>query len=300
MSHRKPPGFTFLEMLIVTALALAAFGILLQVLRTAKRNASLQYEGSDLHRLQAAFASYGTTNKGWYPGLMSNGQYPLTPFIGKFYYAGSTITDANTGAGATVHRANSYALAVLLETEEIPPELLIASTESGLTTHLAPSALVPATPNTDSPTAGGGPAHGEVTRLNFSYALLQYAVPELKPAWKADAGPRALVASTRLIFTAGASAAAPGRFSSLWTKPGSGKWKGAQVCGDGSVNLADFDAASVASASDTPFGDLKYDAIQFTPLGHDTASVGVFGKSGTGMRNFGANADKGQLGSAND
>ena len=62
----------------------------------------------------------------------------------------------------------------------------------------------------------------------------------------------------------------------------------------------DFDIDSAASPADTPFTRLKYGFSRVHPLGRDTASGGPLWPSGTGMRTFGAAANKGQLGSAND
>lgn len=298
MQRRHAIGLTSLELVIITGLLCVTMGILLQVLRTAHQRARMQYDLAALHGLHTACGDYAATNKGWFPGLMSNGQYPITPFIGHAHYSDTPITDANTGDGATVNRTNGYALAVLLENGGINPAALVSSGETGATTHPEPLAITPATPNTRSPRAG--PGNGEVTHRNLSYALLQYAVPELKPEWRADAHPRALIAGSRLIFCAGADAPRPGRFNSIWTAPGSGRWQGSWISGDGASTLDSFNAAEAASATETPFANLRYGAAEFTPLQSDAGAVGPFGKSGTGMLHFGATAGEGQLGSAND
>lgn len=298
MPQRKPPGFTSLELLLLIAVVLAMIGVLLAVLHGFRKNAALRHEAADLGAMHKACADYGAGNKGWLPGVLANGRYPTRPFVGKCYYAGTSVTDARTGAGAMVHRQNNYAMAALLENNGIAPDLLISRAETGATSHDTPRTMSPARPNTYHAWAQAGV--GEVTHLHLSYALLQYAVPELKEEWKNGADPRAILAGTRLVFTAGSETVVPDRFSSVFSDPAGGLWKGCWVRGDGSTVLDTFDANDIGSAAHTPFANLRYGTLGVTPLRRDDAVVGIFGKSGAGMRNFGAADDKGQIGSANN
>jgi len=268
-------------------------GILVPVLGAAKKNANILKESVNQRNIAMAANVYGTSNKDWLPGLTSRGLYEGKDFEGKYYFGKNTVTDVDSGAGATTDSLNNYAMAVLLDDASTTPMQWLSPGETGANTGGAALSLTAAAPDA----AGrAGPGRGEVTRLNFSYALLQYGTDSLKREWKANQNQQAVVLGTRLIFSEGEGTSAPNKFNTVWTEAQSGRYKGSIVRGDISTSTENFTSADPSST----FGTLKYGSTTFTPSANGTSAVGAFGKTGADLRNFGAAADKGQLGSVND
>lgn len=303
MSIRRTKGFTLIELVVVVLAGVWIVAFLLVLLPGRRHGDSgILKESVNLRNIHVAAATYAAANKDWCPGLDSKGQYATADFVGKYYFAKNTVTNADSGAGAETDALNNYTMAVMLEEGMIAPAQMISPGETGGNTSTTELAITLATPSITGKGAAGA-ANGEVTRLNLSYALLQYGVPSLRNSWKTDQNQQAVVMGTRLIFTDAAATPIADKFNTVWTDAGSGQFKGSLVRGDTSTSTENFKPATLSAT----FGTLKYNlattppsAVTFIPSAHDTTTLGVFGKSGPTLGNFDASATKGQIGSAND
>ena len=190
---------------------------------------------------QGMFA-YGQENKGWFPGIKSDGQpYRGSQTIGHVGTTGSTYR--SSGYGVNPGRR----LAILYELDYFPTTYLISPGDAN---RSLPDTSIPV--GTDN-----------VTRENYSYAMLSFnkqadtgtlwsyaalADPSLLwnasnrgKEWRDTANARAIIMTDRAISDAGTvgnlAAATSTNFHSIWTERGSLEWNGSVQYNDGSVTF---------------------------------------------------------------
>lgn len=309
-SHMR--GFTLAELLVV----LAAVGVLMVVMPVAfsvnqprHRGVGPLKESVNLRNIHAAMATYAASNKDWFPGLTSKGDYISAKFQGKYYSAmpnARSAEDEKNGAGCTLSAGANLALAQLLEEGAITPAQMISPGETNATSHGETKPLMAevtaASSSSQSSTAAepmgdmtSDASAGEVKNHHSSFAMLAYGRDSLKSEWKANQNQQAIVLGTRLIF-GNSSTQTPGAFNSVWTDEGSGTWKGSLVRGDTSTYTEVFASGKL----DDVFGALNYGGITVkSPQTESAKAIGVFGKS-SDMGNFDASEKTGMIGSVLD
>lgn len=319
----KKFGFTLIELLVVISIIALLLGILVPVLGVAKKNANILKESVNLRNIHAAFATYGTSNKDWFPGITSAGKPQgwdtvagaATSFIGKYYAAATNASTATALLNDSISATSDFAQAVIMDESGSTPAQWISpgetSTTGGNAESVAP--LTAAAP----PAAGGVPAitdatTGSVGQANNSFAVLGYGATSLKAEWKSNQNQMAVVAGTRVIGDTAADfdTDASNSFNTVWTDDNSGAYKGSMVRGDTSTTTENFKRSSIRDT----FGTLKYGSI--TGQVAQVATADVVGPyvhadvdgtvvSGIAAGNMGATAttgtlDTGMIGSANN
>ncbi len=299
MSHqiKQPSGFTLIELLVTISIIALLLGILVPVLGTSKKNANILKEAANLRNIHAGLATYGISNKDWFPGLTSAGKpmghggpigKPTRHFLGKYYAAVTNIQALgipNPSNSVSVNTA--YAQAMLLDEGATSPAQWISPGEisrtggNRLPTHVSQTVFeaVP-TKGTSTAThaATAASTTGMVSVYNNSFAVLAYGVSTLKPEWKSNQNSKSVMMASRMIgnsntqFHTGVNTS----FFSVWTDVRSGFWRGAVVRGDSSTTTEDFKHTDPAS----PFGVLKYGSVAATSAGVTAAGqvVGPFAR----------------------
>ena len=237
MSARK--GFTLIELLVVIAIIALLIGLLLPDLAAARISARQVTNSTNLRTIQQGFVIFAQSNKGWFPGVMSDGT------IGTANELNQTINAAYPGDGQTYKTAAQgqtprARMAVLLNDNVVAPASLINPQDEG---------KQPAKPIPAGVTAGSHP--DKLTAANFSYALLMlvdagtannggYAAGgNVKPAgsrgleWRDTINTLAAVASDT-----NKGGDANNNVYSVWTGQGSkGQWSGTIVRNDNSTSF---------------------------------------------------------------
>ncbi len=304
MRKQYPRAFTVVELLVV----LAAVGVLMVVMPFAFyatqprcHGGNIMKESVNLRNIHAAMATYGTTNKDWFPGLTSKGDYISTKFQGKYHSAmpnASNPQNEKNGAGCTLSTGANLAMAQLLDEGMVTPQQLVSPGETNTTSHGEAKPLIqmatpigqPGTPAEPMGDMASDIPAGEVKDCHLSFAMLAYGRVGLKPEWRSNQNQEAIVLGTRLIF-----GNQSGAFNSVWTEEGSGKWRGTVVRGDSSTTNEVF-----ASGHLDVFENLRYGGIPIKSAQTESPNaVGVFGKS-TDMGNFDASEKTGMIGSVQD
>lgn len=324
MSHqvKKSSGFTLIELLVVISIIALLLGILVPVLGVAKKNANVLKEGVNLRNIHAGFATYGTSNKDWFPGIASTGKYQgytgvvgtaaatVADFNGKYYAAMTNATTANAGSTATAD-TTAYAQAVLMDEGASTPAQWISPGETSTTggnvavTH-ATGTVFEATAtkgtSTVTTTATSTSTTGMVSVFNSSYSVLAYGSGTLKTEWKSNQNQQAVVLASRMLGTSATAfdSSAAASFNSVWTDADSGAYKGSVVRGDTSTTTENFKRADPS----TGFGTLKYGSVAGTapvsaakvagPFGQVTVVTGA-ATYGTASTNIGAAQTSGAL-----
>lgn len=305
MNDRRPrEGFTAVELLVV----LAAVGVLMVVMPIAfgithphHHGSGIMKESVNLRNIHLGMETYAATNKDYFPGLTGKGDYVSARFRGEYHGAMPNARDPGEetgGAGCTLSTGTNLAMAQLLEEGLVAPAQLISPGETGLTSRGAAAPMIQAiapdtTANQKVEPAGMMATEtptGEFKDHHFSFAMLAYGRASLKPEWKSNQNPQAVVMATRLIF-----GDRPNAFSSVWTEKGGGTWKGAVVRGDTSTQTEAFSTGHVDSFENLKYGDFKIKSAQT----ESANAVGVFGRSAD-MANFDASEKTGMIGSVND
>ncbi|MEM9753732.1 MAG: prepilin-type N-terminal cleavage/methylation domain-containing protein [Planctomycetota bacterium] len=239
-------GFTLIELLVVISIIALLIAILLPALGAARTTARQLQNSTQLRGIHQGMFAFAQENKGWYPGLTSEGQ----PVIG--YAAGGQNRVAHTSNPNATYRSGGNGTmpnrryAIMLEGNYFTPEYIISPGESS-------SKPVP-----DISTSVGT---ANVNVENFSYALsvIQLGLTSTGAAaspwavgdpyfpsnrgleWNATANSSAIVLSDRAINDAGIAAnilSLPNDdFHSIWTPQGSGRWAGSAVSNDGSTSF---------------------------------------------------------------
>ena len=298
-------GMTMIELLVVVVVIAAVVLFAPWFLgRSLRRHPGWMVESVNARNLQVGMATYAISNKDYFPGLTSDGDYISKPFEGKSYGAmpnAASADEEESGEGCTVSNGNNLAMAISLEEGFTTPAQWISPGETNETSTSSAKIIAQVLPDTSGTKVdlfGGkhSAIPGQVRDEHSSFAMLAYGRENLKEEWKANQNQNAVILGTRVIFHA-----KPGAFNTVWTDTESGKFKGSVVRGDCSTSTEVFDAADCS----TFVGKLNYGKITptnsaFTPSAKPTTSViGIFGRS-TDMKNFDATATTGQLGSAND
>lgn len=300
-------GVTAIEVLVAAAALAVLAGVLLIVPMMGRTHvhSPLLKESVNLRNMHLGMATYAISNKDYFPGLTAAGDYIGKPFQGEYYGAmpnANNAAEKTSGDGCTVSTGANLAMAILLEEGVVAPAQLVSPGETEETSSSISKTMTVISPDTVAgvKVAPAGPGHpaviGEVRDENFSFSMLAYGKPGLKPEWKANQNQQACILATRLIFHV-----KPGAFNSVWMDAESGKWKGSVVRNDNSTNIDSFKSGDLSTHAN-PFASLRYGPIAnpaFTPSAESTSVVGIFGRS-TDMKNFDAAASSGMLGGAND
>ncbi len=299
----KKSGFTLIELLVVISIIALLLGILVPVLGVAKKNANILKESVNLRNIHAALATYGTSNKDWFPGYTASGKIAgvagtvVTDFSGKYY---ASLSNAASATAATTATANttSYAQAVLLDEGGSTPAQWVSPGETNVTggntavTHESGTVFeAVATKTTQAITAAAtsSSTEGNVSVFNSSFAVLAYG-GTLKAEWKSNQNQQAVVLGSRMLGGGAAAfdTSATNTFNSVWTDNNSGSYKGSLVRGDTSTVTETFKRTDI----ELPFGTLKYGSVAGTPSTATTAVVGPFGQVTviTGAATYGTTA----------
>ncbi|MEM6504317.1 MAG: prepilin-type N-terminal cleavage/methylation domain-containing protein [Planctomycetota bacterium] len=232
-------GFTLIELLVVISIIALLIAILLPALSSARQSARQMQNSTQLRGIHQAMFTFAQDNKGWYPGIDSNGQ-PVT--VGSTGYMTDASSEYRTNGFGVNHNRR---FAILMQLGFFPPEYVISP---GDTVRTLP----------DTTIAVGSP---NVFPENYSYAMLEinrmgtggssWSPPGTPPQlwvpsargleWRDTANSRAVMFSDRAIADSGnpSNVLDPtvNNFHSVWTDPGSGRWSGSALNNDGSVSF---------------------------------------------------------------
>ncbi|MEM1212318.1 MAG: prepilin-type N-terminal cleavage/methylation domain-containing protein [Planctomycetota bacterium] len=231
-SHRSgcgfqgPHGFTLIELLVVISIIALLIGILLPALGAARNAARQTTNSTQLRGIHQSFLFYAQENKGFYPGLLGNGETMTAAEVNATgdYTGFNAISNGRNGTGQ---------FAVALNTNKFTPEYMI---------NPADDVAVPvnlSAGDTDIDFHGVTPPD----LPNFSYATLYWkenGSPAVDPEagryeeWRETLNTQAIVLGDR---NTGANATT--QVSSDWTEENSGDWRGAVVRNDNSTSFED-------------------------------------------------------------
>lgn len=232
-------AFTLIELLVVISIIALLIAILLPALGAARRSARQMQNSTQLRGIHQGMFSFAQENKGWFPGLKSDG----VPYEG-----GGTIAHVNT-AGSTYRSAgfgvnHSRRAAILFELEIFPPEYLISPGDSNKSvpdTSVAVGSENVGPDNHSYATISINLLGQTSTQWSASVPPPTWVPSDRALEWRDTANAQAVVFSDRAIADAGTAGnlpnAAATNFHSIWTEPGSGTWTGSVLNNDGSANF---------------------------------------------------------------
>ncbi|MEO0963489.1 MAG: prepilin-type N-terminal cleavage/methylation domain-containing protein [Planctomycetota bacterium] len=238
-------GFTLIELLVVISIIALLIAILLPALGAARTTARQLQNSTQLRGIHQGMFAFAQENKGWYPGLSSDGD-PITN-----YAAGGQNGVAHENNPNATYRAAGNGtfpwrrIAILLEGNYFTPEYAISPGETANKTVPDINAAAPGSNvNVDSTSYALSVIQLHLNPAGNGQAVWSsgdYRAPNRSLEWNATANSSAIVLGDRAINDAGVAGnvtALPNDdFHSIWTRQGSGNWAGSTVSNDGSTSF---------------------------------------------------------------
>lgn len=227
-------AFTLIELLVVISIIALLIAILLPALGAARQSTRKLQNSTQLRGIHQALVVFAQSNKGYYPGLNSDG---TTMTVAEVNDTG-TFTGYNAGSNG---RNSSGIFAIALNQDVFTPEYLINPAET--------AAFEVANETTDTDLDfDGNPANDPI---NFSYANLFFQESGTGPQesnraaeWQETLNSQAIVIGDRMIGSGSTR-------SSVWTDEGSGDWEGTITKNDNSTGYENTD-----EGYDTKYGNV--------------------------------------------
>ena len=220
----KNRAFTLIELLVVISIIALLIGILLPALTGARDAARMMKSMTQLRGIQQGFFIHAQSNKGFYPGMVSNSNVPREALVRAADILGYPGAADFNYAGASV----TARYIICLRDGLFPAEYLISPAESTTQIELW-----------DANRAGGytlndvisSYALPRILRNNGNYAATTGRMSEGRSAeWQDVASPTAIAVSDRLYRNNGATPAVNrddlSTHYSLWETEQAGEWRG--------------------------------------------------------------------------
>ncbi|MEM1028390.1 MAG: hypothetical protein AAGJ38_09935, partial [Planctomycetota bacterium] len=215
-------------------------GILLPALGAARTSARQMKSSTQLRGIHQGSFTYSQSNKGYFPGLNSDG----FPWIGEADGPGHVNNTGSTYRNAGLGVFPNRRFAIMLDENLFTPDYVVSPADGGIKTPPDGTVASP-TANVDSTD-------------NLSYAMLAiqftdsggqfqpgstgtYTPSDRGQEWRDTANGQAIMFSDRAISDAGtAGNASLGviDYHSVWTEVGSEEWRGGVARNDNSVEFA--------------------------------------------------------------
>lgn len=221
-THNNRLGFTLIELLVVISIIALLIAILLPALGAARQSARKIQNSTQLRGIHQALVVYAQDNKGYFPGLNSDGTTMTVAEV--------NATGDFTGWRATSNGRNSSgAFAVALNQDVFTPDYLINPVD------------LEAEPVGGADTDLDWEGNFDNEPHNFSYANLYWQESGTGPQeagrvaeWQETLNSQAIVLSDRQITT-------NGNDHSLWTAADSDRWEGTIARNDNSTTFENSD-----------------------------------------------------------
>ncbi|MEM1353836.1 MAG: prepilin-type N-terminal cleavage/methylation domain-containing protein [Planctomycetota bacterium] len=234
-------AFTLIELLVVISIIALLIAILLPALSSARKSARQMQNSTQLRGIHQGIFTFAQDNKGWFPGINSNGQPLRGGTVGHMNHQGSTYRSQGLGVNA------ARRIAILYELDYIPPQYMISP---GDTAKVLPDTSLPV--GTRNVTWD----HNSYSMLSFDRQVstgllwspaavsdpsLKWVASKRGQEWRDTANASAIIMADRPISDTGSVGQLAGLndklFHSIWTEPGSEQWAGSVQFNDGSVGF---------------------------------------------------------------